>query len=128
MSSEEKIKELTANIQSLNNDIESCITEAKQKESHLKSMQKEFEQKQADLKRLVFHQPILLNPSSILTIRIVINNFSANVTKSKEIDEAKADLLLLQANVDELEEQQRFLMSTILEIVERSARPFMKGL
>lgn len=64
---------------------------------------------------------------SILTIRI-INNFSANVTKSKEIDEAKADLLLLQANVDELEEQQRFLMSTILEIVERSAQSFIKGL
>lgn len=62
VSSEEKIKELSANIQSLNNDIESCITETKQKECHLKSMQKEFEQKQADLKRLVFHQPILLNP------------------------------------------------------------------
>lgn len=51
VSFEQKIKELTANIQSLNNDIERCITEAKQKESHLKNMQKEFEKKQADLKR-----------------------------------------------------------------------------
>lgn len=58
---EQKIDELTANIQSLNDDIERCVTEAKQKESHLKSMQKEFEQKQADLKRYVFHWPILLS-------------------------------------------------------------------
>lgn len=49
--SEQKIKELTANIQLLSDDIERCITESKQKENHLKSMQKEFEQKQADLKR-----------------------------------------------------------------------------
>lgn len=51
VSSEQKIKELTANIQSLNDDIERCIAEAKQKESHLRSIQIEFEEKQADLKR-----------------------------------------------------------------------------
>lgn len=54
VSFEQKIKELTANIQSLANDIERCVTEAKQKESHLKSMQKEFDQKQADWKRYFF--------------------------------------------------------------------------